>query len=103
MTDADQTRMAGNKDRTRQENAQNIERHIELVQPRTLTKGAEPAAQLAEKEQIREKIKVRAAGRKAMAEQGLKARAGGKGKKESRLIPAEAAGGMGMGMHLDQD
>jgi large subunit ribosomal protein L24e len=97
--------MAGNKDRTRQENAQNIERHIELVQPRTLTAGAEPAAALAEKEQIREKIKVRAAGRKAMAEQGLKARAGGAGgkKKESRLIPAEgaAAGGMGMGMHVD--
>lgn len=95
--------MAGNKDRTRKENAQNIERHIELVQPRTMTAGAEPAAALAEKEAIREKIKVRAAGRKAMAEQGLKARAGGAGskKKESRLIPAEAAGGMGMGMHVD--
>lgn len=94
--------MSGNKDRTRKENAQNIERHIELVQPRKVTAGAEPAEAFAEKGKIREKIMVRAAGRKAMAEQQLKAKGLGK-KKESRLIPAEgaAAGGMGMGMHVD--
>lgn len=92
-------RMSGNKARARQENAQNIERHIELVQPRTTNATADPEAALAEKEKIREKIKVRAAGRKAMAEQQLKAKGSGK-KKESRLIPADGAS-MGMGMQVD--
>jgi large subunit ribosomal protein L24e len=93
--------MSGNKARTRQEDAQNIERHIELVQPRAgKNKETEPAAHLAEKERIREKIKVRAAGKKVMADQILKAKsksAGGR-PKASKLIPAE---GSGMGMQLD--
>lgn len=88
--------MSGNKARAKQESAQNIERHIELVQPR----NSNPTDGAVEKEKIREKIKVRAAGRKAMAEQQLKGKnGGGKGKKESRLIPAD--GGMGMGMQVE--
>ena len=96
-------RMSGNKARTRQEDAQNIERHIELVQPRAgkNTKNAETdsAAHLAEKEKIREKIKVRAAGKKVMADQILKAKSKSAGSrpKTSKLIPAEG----GMGMQLD--
>jgi large subunit ribosomal protein L24e len=96
--------MSGNKARTRQEDAQNIERHIELVQPRAgkNTKNAETdsAAHLAEKEKIREKIKVRAAGKKVMADQILKAKSQSAGSrpKTSKLIPAE---GGGMGMQLD--
>lgn len=93
--------MSGNKARSRQQDAQNIERHIELVQPRAAPTTADSEAAFAEKQQIREKIKVRAAGRKVMAEQQLKANAKGTGKKkESRLIPAEGAD-MGMGMHVD--
>jgi len=97
------SRMSGNKARTRQEDAQNIERHIELVQPRAgkNTKNAETdsAAHLAEKEKIREKIKVRAAGKKVMADQILKAKSKSAGSrpKTSKLIPAEG----GMGMQLD--
>jgi large subunit ribosomal protein L24e len=95
--------MSGNKARTRQQDAQNIERHIELVQPRAGKQTAtNPAALLEEKERIREKIKVRAAGKKAMADQQLKAKGGAGGGKKmgsaSRLIPAE---GGGMGMQLD--
>jgi large subunit ribosomal protein L24e len=93
--------MSGNKARTRQQDAQNIERHIELVQPRPGKNTAtDPAAHLAEKERIREKIKVRAAGKKAMADQQLKVKnSGGNSRpKSTRLIPAE---GGGMGMQLD--
>jgi large subunit ribosomal protein L24e len=97
------SRMSGNKARTRQEDAQNIERHIELVQPRagknTKNTETEPAAHLAEKERIREKIKVRAAGKKVMADQILKAKSKSAGSrpKTSKLIPADG----GMGMSLD--
>lgn len=91
--------MSGNKARTRQEDAQNIERHIELVQPRAGKNTAtDPAAHLAEKERIREKIKVRAAGKKAMADQQLKSKFTGGRAKASKLIPAE---GGGMGMQMD--
>lgn len=94
--------MSGNKARARQEDAQNIERHIELVQPRkTKTSATEPAAALEEKERIRAKIQVRAAGKKVMADQILKEKAKAKSGKKggaSRLIPAE---GGGMGMQLD--
>jgi len=89
-------RMSGNKARNLRAAATDIERHIELVQPRTNT--AVQTAPLEEKERIREKIKVRAANRKAMAEQQLGG--GKKSKKESRLIPA-AGGGMGMGMDVE--
>ncbi|ORY31239.1 putative ribosome biogenesis protein [Naematelia encephala] len=83
-------RMSGNKQRNLREAAADIERHIELVQPRTSTTGP-----IAEKERIREKIKVRAQGRKAMAMQQIAGK-----KRESKLIAAEG-GGMGMGMHVD--
>ncbi|WVN89813.1 uncharacterized protein L203_105043 [Cryptococcus depauperatus CBS 7841] len=88
-------RMSGNAARNMRDNALEIERHIELVQPRASTTGKQKAGEaLLEKEAVREKIKVRAASRKAMALQQL-----GEGKKkESRLIPAE---GGGMGMSLD--
>ena len=89
-------RMSGNKAKNLRAAATDIERHIELVQPRTNT--AVQTASLEEKERIREKIKVRAASRKVMAEQQLGG--GKKSKKESRLIPA-AGGGMGMGMDTE--
>lgn len=88
--------MSGNKAKNLRAAATDIERHIELVQPRTNT--AVQTAPLEEKERIREKIKVRAASRKVMAEQQLGG--GKKSKKESRLIPA-AGGGMGMGMDTE--
>ena len=84
------SRMSGNKAKNLRAAAMDVERHIELVQPRTNT--AKDVASVEEREKIREKIKVRAAGRKAMAEQQLS--------KKSRLIPAEG-GGKGMGMDLE--
>ena len=84
--------MAGNAAKNLRAAATNVEKHIELIQPRHLTNPP-----LEERERIREKIKVRATGRKAMAVQQL----GAKSKKESRLIPAEG-GGMGMGMSIDE-
>jgi large subunit ribosomal protein L24e len=94
--------MSGNVAKNRAAAAQDIERHINLVQPRRSAQTAAPA--LEERERIREKIKVRATGRKVMAIQQLREKAGkkegGAAKKESRLIPAEG-GGMGMGMSLD--
>lgn len=76
--------MSGNTAKEKQQAAQDIERHIELVQPRSDV--------LEESSRIKEKIKVRATSRKAMAMQQLKS---GTGKKrESKLVPAE--GGMGM-------
>ncbi|WVQ86094.1 hypothetical protein IAT38_008262 [Cryptococcus sp. DSM 104549] len=97
-------RMSGNAAKNMRDTALDIERHLELVQPRASTSTKKPKAgeKLAEKEQLREKIKVRAAGRKAMALQQLGEKAGKKGKaaaagaKASRLIPAE--GGMDMAM-----
>ncbi len=84
--------MAGNPAKNLRAAATDVERHIELVQPRRLAE-----APLEERQKIREKIKVRATGRKVMALQQI----GGK-KKESRLIPAEGGGlGMGMGMNVD--
>lgn len=93
-------RMAGNKSRTLAESAQDISRHIELVQPRSV-----PVEQTAERERIKEKIKVRAKQRGEMARQMVRGKsasaAKGKGR-ESRLIPAEAGGmGMGMGMQVE--
>lgn len=85
-------RMSGNKAKNLRTAAVDVERHIELVQPRTNT--AKTTASLEETEKIREKIKVRATARKAMAMQQL----GEKPKKQSRLIPAE---GGGMGMDLE--
>jgi large subunit ribosomal protein L24e len=84
--------MAGNPAKNLRAAATDVERHIELVQPRRL---AEAQAPLEERQRIKEKIKVRATGRKAMAVQQM----GGK-KRESRMIPAEG-GGMGMGMNVD--
>ncbi|KIR67820.1 hypothetical protein I312_101982 [Cryptococcus bacillisporus CA1280] len=88
-------RMSGNTAKNIRDNALEIERHIELVQPRSSTSTSKASEALEEREKVREKIKVRAAGRKAMALQQM-----GKGKKqkESRLIPAE---GGSMGMSLD--
>ncbi|KAL0252588.1 hypothetical protein I308_101980 [Cryptococcus tetragattii IND107] len=88
-------RMSGNAAKNIRDNALEIERHIELVQPRSSTSTSKASEALEEREKVREKIKVRAAGRKAMALQQM-----GKGKKqkESRLIPAE---GGSMGMSLD--
>lgn len=87
--------MSGNTAKNIRDNALEIERHIELVQPRSSTSTSKASEALEEREKVREKIKVRAAGRKAMALQQM-----GKGKKqkESRLIPAE---GGSMGMSLD--
>ncbi|OCF41247.1 50S small subunit ribosomal protein L24e [Kwoniella heveanensis CBS 569] len=96
-------RMSGNTAKNLRDAALSIERHIELVQPRgTTTAAGAGASTLEEKEKIREKIKVRAQGRKAMALQQLGGGKEGKinsskSKKESRLIPAEG----GMGMSLD--
>lgn len=92
--------MAGNKSRLLAESAQDISKHIELVQPRSI-----PVEQQAERQKIKEKIKVRAAQRGEMARQMVKGQsrkmASGKERgKESRLIPAEG-GGMGMGMHVE--
>ncbi|WVR08653.1 hypothetical protein IAU60_005711 [Kwoniella sp. DSM 27419] len=90
-------RMSGNSAKNLRDAALSIERHIELVQPRSKATGAS----LEEKDKVREKLKVRAAGRKAMALQqikGDKTKTGGGKKKESRLIPAE---GGSMGMALD--
>ncbi|ADV21031.1 50S small subunit ribosomal protein L24e [Cryptococcus gattii Ru294] len=88
-------RMSGNAAKNIRDNALEIERHIELVQPRSSASTSKASEALEEREKVREKIKVRAAGRKAMALQQM-----GKGKKqkESRLIPAE---GGSMGMSLD--
>lgn len=83
-------RMSGNKARALRDKATDIEKHIELVQPRA-------AAGLEEKTAAREKIKVRAAKRQAMAEDMLRP---AKKTRESRLVPAEG-GGMSMGMNLD--
>lgn len=90
-------RMSGNTAKNIRDNALEIERHIELVQPRSTTAASTSKASeaLEEREKVREKIKVRAAGRKAMALQQM---GQGKKQKESRLIPAE---GSGMGMSLD--
>lgn len=87
--------MSGNAAKNIRDNALEIERHIELVQPRSSASTSKASEALEEREKVREKIKVRAAGRKAMALQQM-----GKGKKqkESRLIPAE---GGSMGMSLD--
>jgi large subunit ribosomal protein L24e len=82
-------RMSGNKARTLREKAVDIEKHIELVQPRT-------GGALEEKQAAREKIKVRAAKRSAMADDMLRP----KKKRESRLVPA-AGGGMSMGMDVE--
>jgi len=86
--------MSGNKAKNLRDAAADVERNIELVQPRTNTSKA--VAPTEERERIREKIKVRAASRKAMAEQQM----GTKSKKQSRLIPAEG-GGMGMSMDAE--
>lgn len=84
--------MSGNPARNLKAAAADVEKHIELVQPRKVTDSS-----LQQKEAAREKIKVRAAKRSVMAAQML---AGGKEKKKSRLVPAEG-GGMGMGMNVD--
>jgi large subunit ribosomal protein L24e len=91
--------MAGNPAKNLREGAADIERHIELVQPRRSTTTSDVPT-LAEKEKIREKLKVRAAGKKIMAAQ-LKSEKGAKGKRESKLIPASGGSGMGMGMNVD--
>lgn len=84
-------RMSGNPMRNLRAAAVDVEKHIELVQPRKATgKGLEA------KGAALEKIKVRAAQRKVMASQQIAA--AGKKKRESRLIPAEGAG---MGMNVD--
>ncbi|WVQ63382.1 uncharacterized protein L199_001535 [Kwoniella botswanensis] len=90
-------RMSGNAAKNARDAALNIEKHIELVQPRSGTTAA-AVPNLEEKEKIREKIKVRAAGRKAMALQQLEGKTKNKTKKESRLIPS---GGASMGMNVD--
>jgi len=85
-------RMSGNPMRNLRAAAMDVEKHIELVQPRKVAgKGLE------EKEAAREKIKVRAAKRKVMAQQQIAA--AGKPKKQSRLIPAGE--GASMGMNID--
>ncbi|KAL1412661.1 ATPase-activating ribosome biosynthesis protein [Vanrija albida] len=85
-------RMSGNPARNLKAAAADVEKNIELVQPRKVTDKS-----LEQKEAAREKIKIRAAKRSVMAAQML---AGGKEKKKSRLVPAEG-GGMGMGMNVD--
>ena len=82
--------MSGNTAKNLRAAATDVERNIELVQPRRLAQ-----APLEERQRIKEKIKVRATGRKAMAVQQI----GGK-KRESRLIPTEG-GEMGMKMSVD--
>ncbi|WRT70756.1 uncharacterized protein IL334_007755 [Kwoniella shivajii] len=92
-------RMSGNAAKNARDAALSIEKHIELVQPRSSTKSSLSTSTIEEKEKIREKIKVRAAGKKAMALQQLKsANQSKRSNKQSRLIPAE---GGGMGMSLD--
>jgi large subunit ribosomal protein L24e len=94
--------MSGNASRTLAQSARDIEKHIELVQPRSV-----PVERAAERAALKDKIKVRAKQRGEMAKQSLaakdKARTGGKRKeRESRLVPAgESASGMGMGMAVD--
>ncbi|BEI92551.1 uncharacterized protein CcaverHIS019_0501790 [Cutaneotrichosporon cavernicola] len=83
-------RMSGNKARTLREKAVDIEKHIELVQPRT-------GGALQEKQAAREKIKIRAAKRSAMADDMLRPK---KAARTSRLVPA-AGGGMSMGMDVE--
>ncbi|BEJ15570.1 hypothetical protein CspHIS471_0501750 [Cutaneotrichosporon sp. HIS471] len=83
-------RMSGNKARTLREKAADIEKHIELVQPRT-------GGALQEKQAAREKIKIRAAKRSAMADDMLRPK---KAARQSRLVPA-AGGGMSMGMDVE--
>ncbi|RSH86982.1 ATPase-activating ribosome biosynthesis protein [Saitozyma podzolica] len=88
-------RMSGNTAKNMRQAALDVERHIELVQPRTLPATTAPDV----RDKVREKIRVRAAGKKEMAKQ--MARAGGNKKaRESRLIPADGAG-MGMSMNVD--
>lgn len=82
-------RMAGNKARALGEKARDVQDHIELVQPRTTTDSLE------DKIAIKEKIKVRAAKRQAMAAQQM----GERKAKKSRLVPAA---GQSMGMTLDE-
>jgi large subunit ribosomal protein L24e len=87
--------MSGNTAKNMRQAALDVERHIELVQPRTLPATTAPDV----RDKVREKISVRAAGKKEMAKQ--MARAGGNKKaRESRLIPADGAG-MGMSMNVD--
>jgi hypothetical protein len=62
-----------------------ISRHPELIQPRRTTASTKPMP-IAEREKIREKIKVNAAKRPGAVKP-----------KRSALVPAEG-GGMGMGM-----
>ena len=89
--------MSTNPSQKARESVRSIEQNLNLVQPRLATTQVE-------KERIKEKIKVRAATRKAMAVQQLQSgrKSNGKGRegRESRLIPAEG-GGMGMGMSMD--
>jgi large subunit ribosomal protein L24e len=87
-------RMAGNPMRNLRAAAVDVEKHIELVQPRkTAGKGLEA------KGAAREKIMVRAAKRKVMAAQQIAA--AGKREKQTRLIPAAEGASMGMGMNVD--
>lgn len=79
-------RMSGNKAKTLRAAATDVETHIQLVQPRTNT--TKTTATLEETEKLREKIKIRATARKAMAMQQLGE------KPKSRLIPS--SGRMGM-------
>lgn len=91
--------MSANPAKARLQEAASIAQNLELVQPRRIAE-----APLEERQQIKEKIKVRAAARKAMAVQEIAARgSAGKKARESRLIPAEGGKGMtmGMGMHVD--
>jgi large subunit ribosomal protein L24e len=87
--------MAGNKNLKLAESAQDVSRHMQLVQPRAI-----PVEQGEERQRVKEKIKVRAQQRGEMARQMVKGKASAKGGKESRLIPA-SGGGMGMGMHVE--
>jgi large subunit ribosomal protein L24e len=88
--------MSGNKNRAAMSDATEIQRHIELVQPRANT--SKVVAPREDREKIREKLKVRAGARKEMAQQQLASGAGvkkgKKGDRATRLIPAD--GGMGM-------
>lgn len=89
--------MSGNTAKNMRQAALDVERHIELVQPRTLPATTAPDV----RDKVREKIRVRAAGKKQMAKQMAKAGGnGGKKTRESRLIPADGAG-MGMSMNVD--
>lgn len=88
--------MSGNKNLQAMQSAADLQKHLNLVQPKRA-----PALGTAEQQAaVREKIRVRAKGK----EDGIKALAigSGKGKKvrESKLVPAGGAG-MGMGMNVD--